>query len=116
MKSLQDPPEVGNNLPGISDNVRERAAGTEMFFKRRRKVDGDGADITLYEGADHCDERACLSASISSEIHARSSTNRLRFGLLTIVRVYKLYLLTYLLIIYVLRVTNGRGSVLFWRR
>ena len=48
MKSLQDPPEVGNNLPGISDNVRERAAGTEMSFKRRRKVDGDGADITLY--------------------------------------------------------------------
>jgi len=24
IKSLQDPLEVGNNLPGISDNVRER--------------------------------------------------------------------------------------------
>ena len=36
-------------------------------------------------------------------------------ALVTIVRVYKLYLLTYLLIIYVLRVTNGRGSVLLWR-
>jgi len=34
IKSLQDPLEVGNNLPGISDNVRERAAETEMFFKR----------------------------------------------------------------------------------
>jgi len=27
VKSLQDPLEVGNNLPGIDDNVRER--GTE---------------------------------------------------------------------------------------
>ena len=24
IKSLQDPLEVGNNLPGINDNVRER--------------------------------------------------------------------------------------------
>jgi len=23
IKSLQDPPEMGNNLPGINDNVRE---------------------------------------------------------------------------------------------
>ena len=30
IKSLQDPLEVGNNLPGINDNVRER--GTEMFL------------------------------------------------------------------------------------
>ena len=28
IKSHQDPLEVGNNLPGISDNVRERGAGS----------------------------------------------------------------------------------------
>ena len=87
----------------------------KCFLNADGRLTGTG-QISRCTGADHCDERACLSASISSEIHARSSTNRLRFGLLTIVRVYKLYLLTYLLIIYVLRVTNGRGSVLFWRR
>ena len=40
-KSLQDPLEVGNNLPGINDNVRE------LGLEQKRKVDRDGADITL---------------------------------------------------------------------
>ena len=31
IKSLQDPLEVGNNLPRINDNVGTRP-GTEMFF------------------------------------------------------------------------------------
>ena len=35
IKSPQDPLEVGNNLPGISDNVRERGAGST-------KKDDDG--------------------------------------------------------------------------
>jgi len=30
-KSLQDPLEVGNNLPGISDNVRERGMEQKCF-------------------------------------------------------------------------------------
>ena len=46
-KSLQDPLEVGNSLPGISDNVREWGL-EQKCFKRRRKADRDGADnITL---------------------------------------------------------------------
>ena len=31
IKSLQDPPEVGNNLPGIGDNVRERGLEQKCF-------------------------------------------------------------------------------------
>ena len=31
MKSLQDPLEVGNNLPGINDNVRERSLEQKCF-------------------------------------------------------------------------------------
>jgi len=31
IKSLQDPLEVGNNLPGISDNVRERGPEEKCF-------------------------------------------------------------------------------------
>jgi len=46
IKSLQDPLEVGNNLPGTDDNVRERGL-EQKCFKRWRKVDRDGADITL---------------------------------------------------------------------
>ena len=30
-QSLQDPLEVGNNLPGISDNVRERGLEQKCF-------------------------------------------------------------------------------------
>jgi len=30
-KSLQDPLEVGNSLPGISDNVRERGLEQKCF-------------------------------------------------------------------------------------
>jgi len=30
-KSFQDPLEVGNNLPGISDNVRERGPEQKCF-------------------------------------------------------------------------------------
>jgi len=44
--SLQDPLEVGNSLPGISDNVREWCL-EQKCFRRWRKVDRDGADITL---------------------------------------------------------------------
>ena len=43
IKLLQVPLEVGNNLPGINDNVRQR--GLEQ--KRWRKVDRDEADFTL---------------------------------------------------------------------
>ena len=32
MKSLQDPLEVGNNLPGIDDNVRERGLELPLPF------------------------------------------------------------------------------------
>jgi len=46
IKSLQDPLEVGNNLPGINDNVRERGV-EQKCFRRWQKVDRDGADITL---------------------------------------------------------------------
>jgi len=46
IKSLQDPLEVGNNLPGINDNVRERGL-EQKCFERWRKVYRDGADITL---------------------------------------------------------------------
>ena len=46
IKSLQDELEVGNNLPGIDDNVRERGL-EQKCFERWRKVDRDGADITL---------------------------------------------------------------------
>jgi len=46
IKSLQDPLEVGNNLPGINDNVRKRCL-EQKCCKRWRKVDRDGADITL---------------------------------------------------------------------
>ena len=31
IKSLQDPLEVGNNLPGISDDVRERGLEHKCF-------------------------------------------------------------------------------------
>ena len=31
MKSLQDPLEVGDNLPGINDNVRERGLEQKCF-------------------------------------------------------------------------------------
>ena len=31
IKSLQDPLEVGNNLPGINDNVRERGLEQKCF-------------------------------------------------------------------------------------
>ena len=31
MKSLQDPLEVGNNLPGINDNVRKRGLEQKCF-------------------------------------------------------------------------------------
>jgi len=31
IKSLQDPLEVGNNLPGINDNVRERSLEQKCF-------------------------------------------------------------------------------------
>jgi len=31
IKSLQDPLEVGNNLPGIGDNVRERGLEQKCF-------------------------------------------------------------------------------------
>jgi len=31
IKSLQDPVEVGNNLPGIDDNVRERGPEQKCF-------------------------------------------------------------------------------------
>jgi len=31
IKSLQDPLEVGNNFPGISDNVRERGLKQKCF-------------------------------------------------------------------------------------
>jgi len=31
IKSLQDSPEVGNNLPGIDDNVRERGLEQKYF-------------------------------------------------------------------------------------
>jgi len=37
---------VGNNLTGISDNARKRVLNRNIF-KRRRKADRDGADITL---------------------------------------------------------------------
>ena len=32
IKSLQDPLEVGNNFPGISDNVRERGLEQKCFL------------------------------------------------------------------------------------
>jgi len=38
IKLLQDPLEVGNNLPGINDNVRERGLEQKCFFKRCRKI------------------------------------------------------------------------------
>ena len=38
IKSLQDPLEVGNNLPGINDNVRNEAWNRNVF-RRWRKVD-----------------------------------------------------------------------------
>ena len=41
IRSLQDPLEVGNNLPGINDNVRERGLEQKCF------LNADGADITL---------------------------------------------------------------------
>ena len=37
---------MGNSLPGINDNVRERGL-EQKCFRRCRKVDRDGADITL---------------------------------------------------------------------
>jgi len=44
MKSLQDPLEVGNNLPGINDNVRERGLERvvkyELCMMMRRRQDG----------------------------------------------------------------------------
>jgi len=36
IKSLQDPLEVGNNLPGISDIVRER--GLCVILQRESKI------------------------------------------------------------------------------
>ena len=44
IKSLQDPLEVGNNLPGINDNVRERGLERvvkyELCMMMRRRQDG----------------------------------------------------------------------------
>ena len=36
IKSLQDPLEVGNNLPGINDNVRERSLDRNVLNADRR--------------------------------------------------------------------------------
>ena len=38
IKLLQDPLEVGNNFPGINDNVRERGLEQNCFFKRCQKI------------------------------------------------------------------------------
>jgi len=46
IKSLLDPLEVGNNLTGINDNVRERGI-EQKCFRCWWKVDRDGAEITL---------------------------------------------------------------------
>jgi len=46
IKSLQDPLKVGNDLMGIDDNVRKRGL-EEKCFRLRRKVERDGAEVTL---------------------------------------------------------------------
>jgi len=47
IKSLQDPLELQNNLPGINDNVMERGL-EHKCFRRRRKVDRE-VDIRLFQ-------------------------------------------------------------------
>ena len=44
IKSLQDPLEAGNNLPGISDNVRERGLEQETFLNADGRLTETGAD------------------------------------------------------------------------
>jgi len=64
IKSLQDPLEVANNLPGINDNVRERGPG-QKCFKRRRKVDRDicQQELILPQTADKTDRLNHLCAA-----------------------------------------------------
>jgi len=47
IKSLQDPLEAGNNLPGWSMTMSGNEASNRNVFKRWRKVDRDRAYITL---------------------------------------------------------------------
>jgi len=65
IKSLQDPLEVGNNLPGINDNVRERG------LERKCSLNADGR---LTEAVDTFDRE--LACNESTQLH----TTRLYIG------------------------------------